>query len=171
MTEDGVNRKLKVIGILLFPIFLLIGGLWLVIYFPFVKLYGIWLKYRFWQRHGKFGKFILLVYSDSPNWKEYIEDSMLPRIEKHTVLLNWSRRKEWYRTHPFEARVFNHWAGKREFNPMAILLSPGHRVKQIRFWKAFKDFKRGKEGPLREVEDSFFDEVEKICRDRGLKIA
>jgi hypothetical protein len=169
MTEDRANWKRKVIGILLLPVLLLIAVL-SAISFPFIKLFGQWLKYRFWQRHGKFGKFILFVYSDSPNWKEYIEDNMLPRIEKYAVLLNWSQRKEWHKTHPLEARIFNHWAGRKEFNPMAILLSPRLRVKQVRFWKAFKDFKHGKEESLREAEDGFFDEVEKIRQDRGLNV-
>ena len=58
---------------------------------PFAFRFG--LKVRFWIRHGRKGKFILFVYSDSSNWKDHIETKILPRIEACSVILNWSKRR------------------------------------------------------------------------------
>ncbi|MGB7207822.1 MAG: hypothetical protein WBD27_04105 [Pyrinomonadaceae bacterium] len=162
MAENKTNLTENLWLILLAPIVLLIAFLGLVfvaVSFPFVKTYEQWLMYRFWQRHGQFGRFILFVYSDSPNWKNYIEENILPRIGPYAITLNWSKRREWRETNPFEARVFYHWAGKRQFNPMAILLSSEGKMKEIRFWQAFKDFKHGKDKLLKEAEESLFNEV------------
>lgn len=165
MPENRTRWKETLWLILLAPFLLLVTILWLVflgVSFPFVKIYEQWLKYSFRQRHGKFGRFILFVYSDSPNWKDYIEKNILPRIEPHAITLNWSKRREWQKTNPFEARVFNHWAGKRNFNPMAILFSPDGTIKEVRFWQAFKDFKHGKDKLLKEAEKKLFSDVENI---------
>lgn len=152
--------------ILIAPL-LLLAGLVSLIFFvaacPFIFAYSQWLKFRFWQRHGKYGRFVLLVYSDSPNWKDYIEANILPRLEPHVVALNWSKRGEWERVNPFEAKVFKHWAGEEEFNPMALIFSPGGRVEDVRFWRPFRDFKHGKEGLLRQAEALLFTEVERIA--------
>ena len=42
---------------------------------------------------------------------------------------------------------------------MAILLSSEGKMKEIRFWQAFKDFKHGKDKLLKEAEESLFNEV------------
>jgi hypothetical protein len=34
----------------------------------------------------------IFVYSDSPNWKEYIDRVILPRLPENSVVLNWSYR-------------------------------------------------------------------------------
>src|SRR5688572_20401113 len=83
--------------------------------------FKFWLRTRFWFRYGSKGRFILFVYSDSPNWKDYIESKILPRIRSHVVVLNWSERKKWPAKSAFEAKVFRRWAGYREFNPVAIV--------------------------------------------------
>ena len=77
--------------------------------FPFAHRFG--LKVRFWLRHGRKGKMILFVYSDSSNWKDYIETNILPRIEAHSVILNWSKRREWGSRMQLETKLFNQWAG------------------------------------------------------------
>jgi hypothetical protein len=38
-----------------------------VVAYPFIFAYGQRLKFRFRQHDGKQGRFVLLVYSDSPN--------------------------------------------------------------------------------------------------------
>ena len=162
MAERKINWKENVWIIPLMPILLVITIFGLIIWavsFPFVKIYEWWLKHRFWHRHGKFGRFVLFIYSDSPNWKDYIEENILPRIQSNAITLNWSTRREWQKTNPFEAKVFNHWAGKREFNPIAILFSPEGEIKEIRFWRAFKDLKHGKDKLLKEAEKNLFNEV------------
>lgn len=121
--------------------------------------YKSWLRSRFWLRYGSNGRFILFVYSNSPNWKDYIETNILPRIESHAVTLNWSERKRWNDEHPFEKRVFRRWAGYTEFNPVAIIFPPAGEVKVIRFWLAFRDYKHGKADRLKRAEEELFKEV------------
>ncbi|HEX8354916.1 MAG TPA: hypothetical protein VF611_18560 [Pyrinomonadaceae bacterium] len=150
---------------------LLLAGLAALIFFaaayPFTFTYRQWLKFRFWRRHGRHGRFVLFVYSDSPNWKAYIEANILPRLGPHVVTLNWSRRREWERINPFEAKVFKRWAGEEEFNPMALVFSPGGRVREVRFWRAFRELKHGKEGSLKRAETLLFAEVERITSRPG----
>jgi hypothetical protein len=79
-------KILVVLILILFSPILLIGSF---LYFLWgILLYiAIWLKWR--QR------FVLFVYSDSPIWKEYIETKVIPKLQKHAVILNWSERKAW----------------------------------------------------------------------------
>ena len=166
MVENGKDKTDIFIPILVAPLLVLIGFVALLFFavsYPFVLTYRQWLKFRFWQRHGKHGRFVLFIYSDSPNWKDYIEANVIPRVRSHVVILNWSKRREWGRTNPFEARVFSHWAGEEEFNPMALVFSPSGKVKVVRFWQAFRDFKHGKEQSLQEAENRLFTEVERIA--------
>jgi hypothetical protein len=89
--------------------------------FPSAQRFG--LKVRFWLRYGRKGKTILFVYSDSSNWKDYIETNILPHIEAHSTILNWSKRREWGSRMQLETKLFNQWAGPGEFVPVAILFS------------------------------------------------
>jgi len=97
---------------------------------PFAYRFGV--KVRFWLRHGRKGKFILFVYSDSSNWKDYIETKILPRIEANSVVLNWSKRREWEGRMQFETRAFNQWAGAGEFVPVAIVFPIIGKVRVIK---------------------------------------
>ena len=113
-------------------------------------------------RPGKRG---ILVYSNSPNWQQYIEQNWLPRIGSQFVLLNWSNRSKWPVEAPFEARVFRRFAGDREFNPLAIIfrarpigmLAPNTRnTVVIPFFQAFRDFRHGKGSLLHAKEAELF---------------
>jgi hypothetical protein len=164
MSGKGEKKTDLLVPILVAPLLLAAAAVWLIFTaaaYPFRLLRGEWLKYRFWRRHGRAGRFVLFVYSDSPVWKEYVESNILPRVGRHAVTLNWSRRREWGRTHPFEAKLFRRWAGEREFNPLALVIRPGRRVKVLRFWQAFRDFKHGRGAALKRAEAALFEEVEK----------
>ena len=100
-----------------------------------------------------------MVYSDSPNWKEYIETQMLPPIRERVVTLNWSNRSQWKGKPPLEAQLFEHYGGEREYNPMAIIVPRFGRVRSIRFWQAFRDSKHGKHETLNALQESLFDAV------------
>ena len=113
---------------------------------------------------------MLFVYSNSPNWKEYIEDNILPKISEKAIVVNWSERNEWdWEDKALELRIFQHWTGLsryfqkgkkkwdgREFNPIAITFVPWCRVKVFRFWKPFKDYKHGKDKKLKELESKLY---------------
>lgn len=117
-------------------------------------VYGAYLRLRFRLRWGA-GRPALLVYSDSPHWKSYIEANWLPQLGERAVVLNWSERSQWNRSHRLEAAVFRHYAGTQEFNPIGIVLSGWRPAEVIRFWQPFRDFRHGRPGPLRQAEARF----------------
>ena len=155
----------------------------LALLFPVIALMLAWEEYRtasfgrlFRRRHGPRIRGIL-VYSNSPNWKDYIEREWLPRLDGRLFVLNWSERNTWDRTSPLEAKMFRE-LGDREFNPAAIVLRPhdpgalfrswGRSIRRldpigilapssapadvVRFFKAFRDLKHGREHTLRAAE-------------------
>jgi hypothetical protein len=122
------------------------------------------LKVRFWVRHGRKGKVILFVYSDSSNWKDHIEEKILPRLEACSVILNWSKRREWESSMQFEARLFNQWAGSGEFAPTAILFPLLGKVKVFRLWQLSQNPKHGKNKVSKEAEESLFAAVKQFGR-------
>ena len=93
------------------------------------------------------GKDILLVYSDSPIWHEYMTTQILPFVQERAVVLNWSERKKWPRWSLAPA-LFHHFGGARDFNPLVVLFKPLHRANIYRFWSAFKDWNRGYKGQI-----------------------
>jgi len=130
-----------------------------IVAFPFLLpriLRGICLRLKFRNAAIKQDKFIIFVYSDSPNWKYYIEENILPQIQDHTILLNWSNRNQWDKT-SWVVKAFQHWGGKENFNPLAIVFCNLFKVRVIRFYNAFYDLKRGKVIPLQKAETQLLD--------------
>jgi hypothetical protein len=138
---------------LLFVIFLLLLVLWLPVFVAYRSL----LRLAFEALViAKGRRRILLVYSRSPVWQEYIERNWLPLLADHAMVLNWSDRATWKGRRSFAVWVFHHWAPSYNFNPMAIVL-PGFRpAKCIGFYYAFRDWKHGKEETLRDAEKQLF---------------
>jgi hypothetical protein len=100
------------------------------------------------------GRDILFVYSDSPIWHDYIEADILPQLGERAVVLNWSQRKRWRIS---VARLaFHHFAGYRQFNPLAVVFRPFRRSRIFRFWQPFRDVKHGHPEALRRMESEFF---------------
>jgi len=128
--------------------------------FPFAHRFA--LRVRFWLRHGRKGKRILFVYSDSSNWKDYIETNILPRIEAHSIILNWSKRREWGSRMELETKLFNQLAGPGEFVPVAILFSPIGKATAFRLWQFSENPKRGKVKVSKEAEQAFFETVKQL---------
>ena len=90
---------------------------------------------------------VLLVYSDSPIWHEYITTQVLPLVRERAVVLNWSKRRKWSRW-SLTVAVFHHFGGARDFNPLVVLFKPLRIASIYRFWPAFKDWKRGYKEPV-----------------------
>ena len=104
------------------------------------------------------GRDILFVYSDSPIWRDYVEQRILPHLGERAVVLNWSQRKRWRVS---VARLaLHHFGGYRQFNPLAVVFRPFHRTRTFRFWKPFRDFKHGHPEALRQMESEFFGLIE-----------
>jgi len=110
------------------------------------------------------GRRIILVYSRSPVWQEYVEDNWLPRLRDHAMVFNWSDRSSLTQRRSFAAWVFRHWAPRDNFNPMAIVFPRFRLAKRIGFYYAFRDWKHGKERALKEAESQLFAFV---CEARG----
>lgn len=127
---------------------------------PFAHRLG--LKVRFWFRHGRKGKRILFVYSDSSNWKDYIETNILPRIESHSIILNWSKRREWGSRMQLESELFNQVAGPGKFVPVAILFSSMGKARTFRLWQLSENSKNGKIRASKEVEQAFLETVKRL---------
>lgn len=99
--------------------------------------------------HRATGKDVLVVYTDSPHWKEYIETRWLPRWGDRAIAFD--RSKPW-REDQVEARLWRAVAGTAEHTPVVIVVPPHGKVQIVRFWLAFRDFKHGKDKRLREAE-------------------
>ena len=102
----------------------------------------------------------LLVYSRSPNWEDYIEQNIIPRLPVKTVVLNWSDRREWP-WFSLAVRVFRHFGGSENFNPIVIVIRPFRMPLVYRFHGAFLDYKHGKSQPLHDLESELFSTLDK----------
>lgn len=110
----------------------------------------------------------VLVYSDSPNWKKYIESNWLPAIAGRVVVLNWSERKSWGNSLP--VRLFRYYVMERwwnyenrqtDINPAFILLRGLRHPHVYRYYQAFRDKKHGRPDALSQLEDRMFAEIDK----------
>lgn len=140
-----------------------LGMLLLVLVLPAVvvmlcirMIYGVILLVGVWLIWGQGRTSVLLVTSDSPVWREYIEDEIRPRLPQSTRTLNWSERSEWNALSP-RVLVFRYFGGDREFNPMVIVFRPFRWPKTFRFWRAFRDDKHGKTESLARLQRDLFD--------------
>ncbi len=99
----------------------------------------------------------VVVYSDSPHWKEYIEAAWLPRISHQAVVLNWSHRKTWSST--IEVRLFRYFVGtSQNYNPSVLVLRGFRSPIVFRFFYAFRDQKHGDSSALSRLEQELFRE-------------
>jgi hypothetical protein len=139
--------------VLLLALPLMLLGLLALPFLAALDRYRGWrLRAAFLRRWGLEGKVGLLVYSNSPHWQAYAEAHWLPRVADRLVILNWSERHRWPATAPLEAAVHRHWAGREEFNPVAIVFPERGPTRVVRFWKAFRDFRHGRPEKLRAAE-------------------
>lgn len=114
---------------------------------------SLWLLVQFfWLPRGKD---VLLVYSDSPIWRDYIMNEIAPWVAERAVMLNWSERRLW-RWWSLSVNVFRSYGRGREYNPMILLFRPMGRTRVFRFWSAFQDQKRGDTEPLGRLKQELF---------------
>jgi hypothetical protein len=124
---------------------------------PLVLAYGVYailLHLLLWLLWSPAGTRVLFVYSNSPVWRPYIEEHILPMLPRGSVVLNWSERRRW----PWwslSAAAFRFFGGRREFNPLAVVVQPLHWSRTFRFWKAFRDAKHGNRDSLGKIEAEF----------------
>jgi hypothetical protein len=147
--QTGMVNPLKVVAMVLLITLLSI------VLLPFAVVYLVWsiyLRLRFHWIYAREGKFVLFVYSNSPNWKSYIESQVLPPIKDYAIVLNWSERSQWKDWESWPVQAFHHWGGSKEFNPLAVVYCGPTKIRTVRFFQAFRDFKHGDEASLRQAE-------------------
>ena len=130
--ESGARKFLRTLLLILFSPFLIAA---VFVYFA----WGAMLYLTIWLRRKD--PFVIFVYSNSPIWKDYIENEILPSIKDHAMILNWSERRNWKSSLPVLA--IQYFSGYRNFNPMGMVFRPFRWVKIYRFFKAFQEFKHG----------------------------
>jgi hypothetical protein len=139
--KKSSTRRYVEVGliVLLLPLFLPIIVLALLLHF-LNKTIVYLLVWLWWMPQGKD---VLLVFSDSPIWRRYMEQEIMPLVARRAVTLNWSERSKWSRW-AVAVHVFHTFAGQRDSNPIVILFLPLRPVRVFRFLPAFKDLKHGK---------------------------
>lgn len=90
------------------------------------------------KNHQIFG---ILVTSDSPKWKDHINDLWVSPFGSDVIVLNWSQRHKWPKS--AEAEVFKIATGSTEFCPVIIVLREHGLLEVYRFFLAFKAAKHG----------------------------
>jgi hypothetical protein len=145
--ERAYRARFAVVVIAFIPLILLS----LLVY----ALYAVLLRVAVWTLWNTRGTYVLFVYSDSPVWKPYIEQNIVPKLPSNSVILNWSERRRWPRW-SLATMLFWHFGGRREFNPLAVVIRPLEWGETFRFWQAFRDYKHGKPAKLAQVAAAFF---------------
>jgi hypothetical protein len=153
---------LAVLLVVLFPL-LAIAGMLALLLFAAYELLLFALIRIFWLARGTD---VLLVYSDSPIWLEYMNSRILPLVKDRAKVLNWSKRKQWPRW-SLPVRVFRAYSGSRDFNPMLILFRPFRKAVFFRFLSAFEEFKHGKPERLEQMRDDLIVELQRSGSSKG----
>ena len=122
------------IVILLSPFILAVVTLW--------ALYSFALYLLVWMTWLSRGRDILFVYSDSPHWKDYIEEEILPRVKSRSIVLNWSERRNWIGRFSLATMLFRHFGGHKEFNPIAIHFRFMRIHNTYRFWEPIRRWRK-----------------------------
>ena len=101
----------------------------------------------------------VLVYSDSPNWRQYIEEAWAPWLFPVVLRLNWSERAKWKGS--LAVRLFRNFVGTTyNFNPSVIVLCGRWRSPLVfRFYHAFRDAKHGDTAALKQLERRLKEEL------------
>ena len=105
----------------------------------------------------------LLVTSDSPHWKQYIEEKWVSRTRNTFRILNWSQHTQWGKS--AYAKAFYRFCGTRENYCPCVILFRGLRYPLVfRFFYAFRDAKHGDEAALKALEERMLKEIIKLKR-------
>ncbi len=158
MTEPKSRDRGKylspIVGV---SLFVLLSPLILVVAILY-GLSGLVLYVAIWLGWCLRGRHVLLVYSDSPIWREYIEKEILPRLEGRAVVLNWSERKRWKNS--LAVLAFWHFGGWRAFNPLVVVFRPFQFAKVFRFFEPFRDFKHGNPKKVEKMKTELFEALD-----------
>jgi hypothetical protein len=100
----------------LVPMLLLVSLLVIVLY----VLWALVLRFLVLVLWFPRGYRVLVVYSNSPHWKQYFEEHILPRLGSRCVVLNWSERRQWSFT--LARGLFLFYGGDKAYNPLVVVM-------------------------------------------------
>ena len=143
MSRQRLTRLQVASIILLLPLLIPLT----ILAFALLALHRVVLYMLVWLLWLPRGKDVLFVFSDSPVWRDYMAQQVLPLVQERAVVVNWSERSKWPKW-SFSAHVLQTFGGGREFNPLVIVFRPLRRARRFRFWQPFKDWKRGYTEPV-----------------------
>lgn len=123
-----------------------VGITMLIVFSPLVLLiwvaYGIgwiWAHLLAWSWAP--GPWAVFVYSDSPAWRVFCEEKVIPLLPPGSEPLNWSERHKWHWSIPvFLARFFG---SRSTYQPVGLVVARFKRVQVFRFWEGFQELKKG----------------------------
>ena len=153
MTENRKPWWALPLLVVLLPLVVVAGVLWLVM--AVLLLLVVWLT---WCSRGRY---VLVVYSDSPIWQGYFEQNVLPAVGNRGVVLNWSDRKQW--SYSLPVALFKLFAGTRNFNPLAIVFQPLTWPRRFRFYEPFKAFKHGRPEGVERMRLELFELLDQLA--------
>ncbi len=134
----------------------LVPSVIILLYVSYGVLLRAWALLK-WSRTPIHG---ILIYSNSPNWQEYVEREWLPRLRDRVIILNWSQRKNW--THSLAIRLFRYYlegsTNAIDYNPAVLLLRGLKHPYLYRYFYAFRDAKHGRTNALTTLEAQMFED-------------
>jgi hypothetical protein len=139
--------------LVLLPLVVVTGVLWLVA--------ALLLQVVVWLTWCPKGRYALVVYSNSPIWREYFESHVLPAVRGRAAVLNWSERKRW--RYSLAVTLFRFFGGTRDFNPLAIVFQPLTWPRRFRFYRAFHRFKHGQPEEVENMRREFFELLDELA--------
>ena len=114
-------------------------------------LYSLTLYLAVWALWLPRGRDVLLVYSDSPHWKHFIEEEVLPAIHDRAAVLNWSERRRWSGSVSLPSLLLSKFGGRKEFNPVCIQFRLFRVHRAYRFLKPIRKWR--KTGERKDLDD------------------
>jgi hypothetical protein len=103
------------------------------------------------------GRRVLLVFSDSPYWKEFIGGEVASRLSHCAVVLN--RSVPGRRRFTLAWLAYRQFGGWRDHCPLAVVFRPFQRSHTYRFHRPFLEWKHGKPEALRETVSALFSDL------------
>lgn len=123
--------------------------------------YGKLLILHFHLRHRGHAISGVLITSDSPVWKDYIQANWIDRFGNRFIILNGSQRSLWSASPA--TRLYYFFCPQDENYCPAVILLRGFRHPQVyRFFYAFRDYKHGDGTALLKLEEDLAQELNRL---------
>ena len=149
----GKRPLIVAVAILSLPLLVILAALMLLLYLPALMVVHL-LVWIVWLPRGRVG---VMVYSNSPNWQQDIEETILPAVRQRLVVLNWSERRLWRNDLAVWCFRLVNFGGRSNFNPMAIVFRPWRPLRTVRLFQAYRDAKHGNPRELESKKKKLFE--------------